>query len=104
MPDRRRHEIGATAFEIGAMADLTARGPIEHAHCALAVYEGSQALSRLVPVDQEYDRHANRFEKCVAALFHIGLVAAGDEKKGTIAQAGRGFLIEAAPIDRESIE
>ena len=76
-----------------------ARGPIEHVHRIALGNPRLQDLAGLVPVDQEYQRCADRFEEGVAGLIAVGQTAAGDEVEHLIvAQARRAFAFQPAPL------
>ena len=85
------------------MADAMVRRPIEDAHRVGLGHPFAQHFAGLVPVDQEDQRSAERFEKGVAAHRALERVAAGDQiERAVIAEAGRAFALEPAPLDRET--
>ena len=72
-PGRRRvmhgrgHKFAAAQLEEAPVTEAMARRPIEHAHRVALGHPCPQHLAGLVPVDQEDQRCADRFEKVIAA-------------------------------------
>ena len=92
----------AAEFEEAAMADPLPRRPVENARRVVLGDPAAQQLARLVPVDQEHQRRAERGEEGVAIRGAVGLILSGDEKEGVVfAEARRDMAIEPAPFRLE---
>ena len=93
----------AAELEEGAVADPLPRGPIENARRIVLGDPAAQQLARLVPVDQEYQRRAERAQEGVAIGGAVGLILSGDEKEGVVlAETRRDMAIEPAPFRLET--
>jgi len=79
MTHRRGDKLGTTQFEESAMADVVARAPIEHLDRILVADQPAQSFPRLVPIDQEHERGADRLQEGIALVEVRRLILPGDE-------------------------
>jgi len=79
VPHRRGDKLGTAKFEKSAMADVMARAPIEHLDRILVADQLAQGFPRLVPIDQEHERSADRLQEGIALVKVRRLVSARDE-------------------------
>ena len=102
---RGADQLIAAEFEEGAVADPLPRRPVERCDRVVLGDPAAQQLARLVPVDQEHQRGAERGEERVAVVGAVGLDMSGDEIEGAVvAEAGRGMAVEPAPFHLELVE
>ena len=95
----------AAEFEEAAVTDPLPGGPIENARRVVLGDPAAQQFARLVPVDQEYQRRAERAQERVAIGGAVGLILTGDEEEGVVlAEPGGDVAIEPAPFRLELVE
>ena len=81
------------------------RRPLQNPHRVGLRHPFAQNFAGLVPVDQKHQRSAERLEKGVAAHRALERIAAGDEiERAVVAEAGRAFALEAAPLHRKAAQ
>jgi hypothetical protein len=98
----RRYEFAASELKETPVTKSMASRPIEDMHGIARGYPCPQHLAGLVPVDQEDQGCADRFEKDIATVATIGRTAAGDEiKNSLVAEALCTLAIKPAPLDRK---
>ncbi len=102
---RGADQFVAAEFKEGAVAQPLPGGPIENARRILLGDPAAQQLARLVPVDQKYQRRAERGQEGVAIGGAVGLKLSGDEKEGVVlAETRRHVTIEPAPFRLKLVE
>ena len=100
---RGGNQFIAAEFEQSAMANPLPGAPIQNPRRIVLGDPAAQQLARLVPVDQEHQRCAERGEEGVAVGGAVGLVLSGDEKERIVlAESGRDMAVEPAPFRRQT--
>ncbi len=98
-------KLAASKFEKSPVANVVARSPIENPNRLILCDPSAQHLARLVPVDQEDERGADRLKEGVAPLARFRIVVSGDKIERALVAQFLGFLLlKSAPAHRETAQ